>query len=116
MIFITENDLGYFIQEERFSERVNQHNEWIIQQFINSKKLEGASENTITNYTRYLRMLSRGIGKNFEDMNAKNIKNYMTDYQNSRRVTNNTMDNMRLVFSSSFVVHLTCGTLWSISN
>ena len=102
MIYITENELGYLIQEERYSERVKKHNDWIIQQFVDSKKLEGVSENTISNYVRYMHMLSDGIGKNFEDMTAKNIKAYMTEYQSSRRVTNNTMDNMRLVFSSFY--------------
>lgn len=102
MVYIIENEDGYYIQEERFSKRILDSNNKIIESFIQTKKLEGLSEKTLHNYHEYIRMLSYGIGKKFEDITTKDLRVYMTNYQIMRKIKNDSMDNMRRVFSTFY--------------
>jgi len=102
MIYLIENKDGDIIQEERFTQRASLHNERLLYTFLETKRLEGLSNNTLNNYRKYLQLLSEGVGKRFEDITVVDLRQYMTDYQSIHKVKNETMDNIRRVYSSFY--------------
>lgn len=102
MIIFVSDQYGNIVAEERFTERILSHNKLILEQFIRTKRLEGLSEETLVGYKLAIRNLSKGIGKRYEDMTTQDIRNYLSNYQISHKVKNQTLDDLRLTFSSFY--------------
>ena len=47
MIYITEDCDGNYIQQERFTHSIERHNYELIKAFLQTKQLEGLSNNTL---------------------------------------------------------------------
>lgn len=73
-----------------------------LNKFLQAKKLEGCSIKTITYYNFNLFKLLSTIGKDINEINTEDIRNYLFNYKEKRQVANSTLDNMRRVFSSFF--------------
>ncbi|MBR6289180.1 MAG: tyrosine-type recombinase/integrase [Acholeplasmatales bacterium] len=70
--------------------------------FLQSKRVEGKSKNTIYNYGRELDKLFALIPKDYRDISSSDIKEYL-DYRKSKDgVTNVTISNIRMYLMSFF--------------
>lgn len=90
---------------EKRSELISMNNRWTVDldDFILSKELEGRSKNTIKRYRYELYRLLSYINKAVMDITESDISNYMRAYKTIRNISNQTLKNIRAVFSSFFV-------------
>jgi site-specific recombinase XerD len=102
MIVFSLNQNGFVVGEERYTGRILTHNKLILEQFIRVKRLQGLSEETLRGYFSTVNNLSLGVGKRYEDMNTQDIRDYLADYQVIHKIKNQTLDDIRLTFSSFY--------------
>lgn len=102
MIIFVPDQHGNIVAEERFTERIMLHNKFTLEQFIRTKRLEGLSEETLQGYKTAIHNLSKNLGKRYEDMTTQDIRNYLSNYQISHKIKNQTLDDLRLTFSSFY--------------
>lgn len=74
----------------------------LLQAYLSAKKIEGCSEKTISYYQSVIETLFVAICKPVYDVTTNDIRNYLSDYQEQRKVCRVTIDNMRRIFSSFF--------------
>lgn len=77
---------------------------WVddMEDFLTSKALEGRSTETVGRYRYELNRLLSYIDKAVTDIQAGDISEYMRMYKRIRQVSNQTLKNVRTVFSSFF--------------
>lgn len=73
-----------------------------LEDFLMSKALEGKSSETITRYRYELKRLLSYVNKAVDSVTAGDISGYMRAYKSVRRVSNQTLQNVRAVYSSFF--------------
>ena len=73
-----------------------------LEDFLMSKALEGKSPETITRYRYELKRLLSYINKAVDGVTAGDISGYMRAYKRMRQVSNQTLQNVRAVYSSFF--------------
>lgn len=76
MIYIVKQDNDSYEMEERFTKEIIVHNDMLLKKYYKARHLEGLSPYTLDSYIRYLRVLSRNVGKKFEEMNTSNIRDF----------------------------------------
>ena len=74
----------------------------LLQAYLSAKKIEGCSEKTICYYQSTINTLFAVVRKPVCDVTTNDIRNYLSDYQEQRKVSRVTIDNMRRIFSSFF--------------
>lgn len=74
----------------------------LLQAYLSAKKIEGCSEKTISYYQSTIDTLFAAVHKPVCDVTTNDIRNYLSDYQERRKVSRVTIDNMRRIFSSFF--------------
>ena len=74
----------------------------ILKDFLLAKKLEGCSNNTIKLYYDILIHFLMTINKHPSNITTQDIREYLIVYQDTHRITNGSLDNMRRIFSSFF--------------
>ena len=74
----------------------------LLQAYLSAKKIEGCSEKTISYYQSTIDTLFAAVRKPVCDVTTNDIRNYLSDYQEQRKVSRVTIDNMRRIFSSFF--------------
>lgn len=77
-------------------------NENILRKFIATKRLEGISENSLDQYKRTALNLFDFIQKNICNITSNDIRYYLSFYEENRKVSKVTIDNMRRYLSSFF--------------
>ncbi|ENY68476.1 Integrase-recombinase [Metamycoplasma auris 15026] len=77
-------------------------NETILELFINAKKLEGCSENTLNYYVSTIIAMLNCVGKNVNEIDTNDLRNYLADFQNVKKSSKVTIDNIRRILSSFF--------------
>ena len=92
------------ITQEKQELRVTDRS-WLVdlEEFLMSKALEGKSPGTVKRYRYELYRLLSYINKNVKDITDGNISGYMRTYKAIRQVTNQTLKNVRAVYSSFFI-------------
>lgn len=73
-----------------------------IELFLAAKRLEGCSERSLCYYASTLARFSKSVLKPAHEMNADDIRNYLSGYSRDGRVSKATVDNVRRVISSFF--------------
>lgn len=73
-----------------------------LEEFLMSKMLEGKSMNTVSRYRYELNKLLSYTNKNVANVSATDISGYMRAYKAMRNVSNQTLQNIRAVFSTFF--------------
>ena len=73
-----------------------------LNKFIATKRLEGLSENSLEQYSRAIKNLFKEIQKPLDMMNTDDIRYYLSKYNEERKVSNVTLNNMRRYFSTFF--------------
>ena len=79
---------------------------WIddLEDFLMSKTLEGKSVETVKRYKYELNRLLSYINKSVQNITANDISIYLRMYKRIRQVSNQTLKNVRTVYSSFFYV------------
>ena len=73
-----------------------------VEEFISAKRVEGCSEKTLKYYQRTIEALITAIQKAPERITTADLREYLTTYQNERRSSKVTIDNIRRILSSFF--------------
>lgn len=94
---------GCSLHREKQELRVSDRN-WSIdlEEYLMSKALEGKSPGTVARYRYELQRVLAYINKKVQDVTAYDISNYMRAYKSIRQVSNQTLKNVRAVYSSFF--------------
>lgn len=77
-------------------------NEYIIKLFVANKRLENLSEKSINQYVNATRNMLNYINKNYKDITTNDIKYYLAMYQQTRKVAQNTLANIKRFVSAFF--------------
>ena len=81
---------------------VENDNNDLIAMFIAAKRVEGCSERTLKYYQTTINTLVSSLGKNVRHIITKDLRTYLTDYQNKNQSSRVTIDNIRRILSSFF--------------
>lgn len=73
-----------------------------VAEFLMNKRIGGCSDKTIRKYEEHLFKLLSYFNKDISKIEDSDIYNYMNIYQEIRKISNRSLENMRLVFSSFF--------------
>lgn len=77
-------------------------NEDKLESFAFTKNFEGASMKSIEQYVRATRTMLNTIDKNYKDVTTNDIKYYLALYQSRRKVSQNTLSNIKRFLSAFF--------------
>lgn len=77
-------------------------NQSILSLFISSKKVEGCSEKSLKYYFSTIDNLLLKLKKNITDISTNDLRFYLSDYQEIKKSSKVTIDNIRRIFSSFF--------------
>lgn len=83
-------------------ERQVKANAELLQAFLSAKKIEGCSDKTIDYYQSTIETLFSTVRKPIRNISTNDIRCYLSNYQEQRKVSRVTIDNMRRIFSSFF--------------
>lgn len=90
------------IRKETTEEKRKRENGELLQAFLSAKKIEGCSDKTIHYYQTSVEKLFENIIKNVTDITTNDIRNYLANSQQQRKLSKVTIDNLRRIFSSFF--------------
>ncbi len=74
----------------------------LIERFIAAKRVEGCSEKSLKYYKATIDAMVAALEKDIRHIRTEDLRGYLTDYQNRRRSSRVTIDNIRRVLSSFF--------------
>lgn len=77
-------------------------NEDLIGRFIEAKRIEGCSEKTLNYYQKTITDMLSAAEKEVMHITTEDLRTYLTDYQNSKKISKVTVDNVRRILSSFF--------------
>ena len=80
----------------------NQELPYLAKMFIVCKKVEGFSDGTLYNYTRYLNLFFFAVQKSPEQVCANDIRVYLYKYQEERKVSNRSLNKVRDCLASFY--------------
>jgi len=70
--------------------------------FIAAKKVEGCSEKTLAYYRKTVQDMLDAIGKRAQQIMTDDLRGYLSEYQEKRKASKVTIDNIRRILSSFF--------------
>ena len=91
---------------EHLSPQSSQTNTRLLNLFISAKKIEGCSENTLAYYSSTLLNMINSLQKNVCEVDTNDIRFYLSNYQDIKKTSKVTLDNIRRIISSFFSCHL----------
>lgn len=101
-----ENALAMILEDYVLSKRDSEHNPIsnmdLISRFISAKKVEGCSLRTLGYYETTITQAIAKIGKNILRIDTDDLRDYLSNYQEQRSSSRNTIDNIRRILSSFF--------------
>lgn len=74
----------------------------ILEEFLSAKRIEGCSEKSLNYYNKTITAAMDGIGKGIKHITTDDLRSYLTDYQEKKKSSKVTMDNIRRILSSFF--------------
>ena len=74
----------------------------LLEAFISAKKIEGCSDKTIHYYKTTIEKLITASNKMVQDVSTNDIRCYLAEQQEKRKLSKVTIDNMRRIYSSFF--------------
>ncbi len=77
-------------------------NDFLINKYLLTKKVEGCSIKTIKYYKLILSVYKRVVTSDFRNVTTDDIRNFLNFYQSERKASNMTLDNIRRVLSSFY--------------
>ena len=70
--------------------------------FLSAKRIEGCSEKTLKYYKVTIEMMIATVGKSVKHIETDDIRRYLTEYQEKKKSSKVTIDNIRRILSSFF--------------
>lgn len=70
--------------------------------FLSAKRIEGCSEKSLKYYKATIEMMIATIGKSVKHIDTNDIRRYLTEYQEKKKSSKVTIDNIRRILSSFF--------------
>jgi site-specific recombinase XerD len=77
-------------------------NEQLLDSFLSAKRIEGCSEKSLTYYRSTIETMNGKLDKNVREMTTDDLRAYLTDYQEEKKSSKVTVDNIRRILSSFF--------------
>lgn len=77
-------------------------NKQLLESFLSSKRIEGCSEKSLTYYRKTIETMFDDVEKNVREMTTDNLRAYLTEYQQEKKSSRVTVDNIRRILSSFF--------------
>lgn len=82
----------------------NQSNEFMMEQFLATKSLEGRTEKTIDRYKFFIvKLIEFYPNKSFKDMTANDLRYFLSVYKNRGNNSDTTMDGIRRIYCSFLI-------------
>ena len=97
---LTQTLNGYELSKNNITESTEHEN--VLQAFLMAKRIEGCSEKTLNYYQNTITDMLSGIGKTAPQVTTEDLRDYLTRYQNERKSSKVTIDNIRRILSSFF--------------
>ena len=70
--------------------------------FLSAKRIEGCSEKSLKYYKATIEMMIVTVGKSIKHIETDDIRRYLTEYQEKKKLSKVTIDNIRRILSSFF--------------
>ena len=83
-------------------EDIEQENIKILDAFISAKNIEGCSEKSLKYYRTTIEAMLATIGKGVLHVTTEDLREYLTNYQEEKKSSKVTIDNIRRILSSFF--------------
>ena len=74
----------------------------LLNTFISSKRIEGCSEKSLSYYQKTIETMLERVSKPVQCMDTNDLRDYLTAYQQEKRSSKVTIDNIRRILSSFF--------------
>lgn len=81
---------------------IDQENIKILDAFISAKNIEGCSEKSLKYYRTTIETMFATIGKEVLHIKTEDLREYLTNYQEEKKSSKVTIDNIRRILSSFF--------------
>lgn len=90
------------IAEEVDPKKIEEDNQRLTDLFIAAKRVEGRSEKSLKYYSVTITTMLTAIQKDIRHIATVDLREYLTNYQNSKHASKVTIDNIRRILSSFF--------------
>lgn len=90
---------NYDIKEKEKQDDVEEN---FVELFLSAKRIEGCSEKTLLYYESTIRAMLYDLQKEVKHVVTDDIRRYLTDYQERKKSSKVTIDNIRRILSSFF--------------
>lgn len=77
-------------------------NEEILNDFISAKRIEGCSDKSLKYYEKTITLALNSVGKGLKHITTDDLRSYLTKYQEEKKPSKVTLDNIRRILSSFF--------------
>ena len=77
-------------------------NQTLKEEFLSAKQVEGCSERSVSYYSSTLDNLIKSLVKPFNQIETKDLRVYLSEYQKKNNASKQTIDNIRRILSSFF--------------
>ncbi|MDO5015391.1 MAG: tyrosine-type recombinase/integrase [Clostridia bacterium] len=97
--------LQYTLAKYEVTENQNRENDSeqnYMDLFISAKRVEGCSEKSLKYYRATIEKMIATVGKSIKHIETDDIRKYLTDYQEKKKSSKVTIDNIRRILSSFF--------------
>lgn len=88
--------------QNKENQNFTDNNQSILSLFISSKKVEGCSEKSLKYYLSTIDTLLLKLKKKITDISTNDLRFYLANYQEVKKSSKVTIDNIRRIFSSFF--------------
>lgn len=83
-------------------EKNSVNNDTLIDSFLAAKKIEGCSDKTLNYYKKTIKSSLDKINKEIIHITTDDLRLYLTDYQEKKKISKVTVDNIRRILSSFY--------------
>ena len=90
----------YEITENQNKENKSEQN--FVDLFLSAKRIEGCSEKSLKYYKATIEAMLNKLNKDVKHIVTDDIRGYLTDYQEKKKSSKVTIDNIRRILSSFF--------------
>ena len=92
----------YELEEITISSQNMEDDVKLINLFIEAKHVEGCSDKSLNYYKNVIRKMLDAIKKSVKEIQTDDLRQYLTNYQNERKVSKVSIDNVRRILSSFY--------------
>ena len=91
---------GYEVTKIESEKEISEQN--YVELFLSAKRIEGCSEKSLKYYKTTIEMMIATVGKSVKHIETDDIRRYLTKYQEKKKSSKVTIDNIRRILSSFF--------------